>query len=143
MSTRPAARAHRPACPTWVLDQLYGQGLPGIGHDQTTFTTTGRATPYWHGACGQPVITGTAWPRDVLLDPTPTTVDGELFALLAGRATVQLYGRDLWLRHSRDIALCNADDVIVLIEHSCTGPPAIPNDRHAPKKRPAHDLPPF
>ena len=143
MTVAPARPLVRPTCPAWVLQRLHRQGLTGQGHDQTTFSTTGRATPYWHGACGQPVLAGTAWPWAVVLDPTPTTPEGELFAILTGRTTVQLVGRELWRRRTRDLALSNADEVIVLIEHCCAGPPPIPNDIWAPKKRTDSDIIPY
>lgn len=125
-------KSAKPTCPAWVLDQLHRQGLPPRGRDQHQFSTSGYATPYWHGTCGQPVVTGTAWPWDVMLDPTPTTPEGELFAVLSGRVSVQVSRRDLWRRGLADIALVDANAVVVLIEHSCTGPAAIPNHRWAP-----------
>lgn len=129
-------------CPAWVLEQLHREGLP-VDRHRGTITThrRERATPRWH-PCGQPVYTGTAWPWNITLDPTPTTVDGELFAILTGRATVHIDRRGGMHRRRRRLEYTNADNECVYVEHSCGGPFPIPNPVWAPAPKPISDIPP-
>jgi hypothetical protein len=130
--------------PAWVTDPMLAAGLPYFGgHTVTTHRRT-RATPRWH-PCGQPVWTGLCDREDVTLDPTPTTVDGELFAILAGRRTYQLtpFHYEIERRHPAHICQADADQVRVYIAHACNGPHAIVNDKWAPALKTEYDDPPF
>jgi hypothetical protein len=131
--------------PAWVLDTLHLHGLPAR-RGQGTITThrRTRATPRWH-PCGQPVWTGLCDRQDVTLDPTPTTVDGELFAILAGRRTYQLtpFHYEIERRHPAHITYADADTVRVYIAHQCGGPYPIVNDKWASAPKTEIDNPPF
>jgi hypothetical protein len=131
--------------PAWVLDHLHTHGLPTRrGHGTITTHRRTRATPRWH-PCGQPVWTGLCDREDVTLDPTPTTVDGELFAILTGRRTYQLtpFHYEIERRHPAHIRQADADQVRVYIAHACNGPHAIPNWKWEPKKEDNDENPPF
>lgn len=114
--------------PAWILDELERAGL---GHIVTTHRRQ-RATPRWH-ACGQPVWTGLCDREDVVIDPTPTTPDGELYAILTGRRTYEMnWHGEISRRHPAHIRHDNANQVRVYIAHNCDGPYPIINDRWAP-----------
>ena len=129
--------------PRWVMTRLYGQGLPPLGARASSRRWSELATPRWC-QCREPILVGVAWPETVELDPWPTTIDGELFAILAGRRTVELdLGRRLALRSARYLGQLyqSADEVRVLVEHSCSGPWPPVSIRWEPPKPPAN--PPY
>jgi hypothetical protein len=130
--------------PIWVVEHMRARGLPERGRGVVTTHRRNRATARWCASCGEPIWTGPCDRFDVTLDPTPTTVEGELFALLDGRRTYEL---DLHLEIARrrpaHIETYNADRVRVYIAHKCGGPYAIPNERHKPPAKTDGDIPPF
>jgi hypothetical protein len=129
--------------PAWVLDVLEAAGLPPRGHHTVTTHRRQRATPRWC-ACGQPVWAGLCDREDVALDPTPTTVDGELYAILTGRRTYEMnFHAEIARRHPAHIRHDSADVVKVYIAHQCNGPSAIPNDKWQPVRKGNDDTPPF
>lgn len=130
--------------PAWALAQAMKMGLPARRNGRPPAPrTSGRVTARWH-ACGQPVLTGLAWPWDITLDIAPLTPLGELFAILAGRATAQVeVDGTLRRRRPGDIALDDADAVQVHIAHQCGGPFPEPNPRWADRVRDVTSAPPF
>lgn len=131
------------AAPGWVLERMMRDGLPGRGRGTVVTHRRQRAAPRWC-RCGQPVWTGLAERFDVVLDPTPTTVDGELFAVMAGRRTYEMtYHGELVRRRPAHIRETTADDVEVYIAHVCGGPYPIVNGKWAPIPKSDSDIPPF
>jgi len=135
-----------PACPYWILTQLQREGLRDPGDTQPNDALDGHALPRWCPTCRQPIYAGfELHGRRHILDPTPTTIDGELFAILVGRATFNLspHHRDIWPRRTALIRLVNADQAPVYLEHSCDGPAPIVNDRWIPVLRKDFNVCPF
>lgn len=129
--------------PAWVVDAMRRQGLPDPQRGVVTTHRRERATARWC-RCGQPVWSGLADREDVALDPTPTTPDGELFAIMAGRRTFEkdMHGI-MCRRRPANIRAHPADAVRVYIAHACSGPHAIPNSLWAPVPVSLSDVPPF
>lgn len=130
--------------PAWVLDAMHRAGLP-TSRRQGTVTThrRQRATPRWC-ACGEPIWAGLCDREDVALDPTPTTPDGELFALMVGRRTYEMnFHAEISRRRPAHIRHASADKVKVYIAHSCNGPHAIVNGKWAPALESDSDAIPF
>lgn len=122
--------------PAWVLDELTAAGL------DTPKPRRGRAIARRCPWCGTPAWTGTAWPRVVWLDPAPTTSDGELYAILAGRRTYQVnIHREITQRCPLYIENESPDRTRVYVEHSCHGPAPPVNEKWKPEMQP--DQPPF
>lgn len=129
--------------PAWVLDALTAAGLPQRGGHTITTHRRQRATPRWC-SCGHPVWTGLADREDVVIDPTPTTCEGELFAIMAGRRTYEMTFHDeIVRRRPAHIRHADADTIRVLIAHSCAGPFPPVNDKWAPSPKGETDVPPF
>ena len=126
--------------PAWVLDHMLAQGM---GHIVTTHRRQ-RATPRRHDPCRAPVWQGLCDREDVVIDPTPTTPDGELFALMVGRRTYEMNWHGeisrRWPAHIRD---ADADTVRVYIAHACQGPYPIVNNRWAPPTKTQSDEIPY
>lgn len=133
--------------PTWVMARLTQLGLPARRNGPAPMARpSGRVTARWHG-CGRPVLTGVAFPWAITLDPCPVTPEGELFAILSGRPTVELVAwlgdGELLRRRASLIGSGDADEVPVLIAHVCGGPYAAANPRWAPPASPTSDRTPF
>lgn len=129
--------------PAWILDALHQAGLPTRGRGTITTHRRLRATPRWC-RCGQPVWTGLADREDVTLDPTPTTIDGELFAIMSGRRTYEMtFLGEIVRRRPAHIRHDNADAVRVYAAHICGGPFPVVNERWAPSAKTDSDIPPF
>jgi hypothetical protein len=126
--------------PAWVLDELERAGL---GHIVTTHRRV-RATPRRHDPCRAPIWQGLCDREDVTLDPTPTTPDGELYAILTGRRTYEMnWHGEISRRHPAHIRDANADQVRVYIAHACQGPYPIVNNRWAPLSKSQSDEIPY
>ena len=128
----------------WVVDRMRQRGLPERGGHTATTHRRQRATPRWCLACREPVWTGLADRHDVVIDPTPTTTQGELFAWLDGRRSYEMNMHDeISRRRVAHIRFATADDVEVYIDHKCGGPHAIPNPKWQPVPKGENDEPPF
>lgn len=132
--------------PAWVITHARQLGLPDSQavSAQPRRKRTGRVVARWH-RCGEVVLAGHAWPHDVTLDPAPTTVQGELFAVLDGRRTVEMewWTKEIFCRYARSIRLASADETWVLVEHKCGGPFAIVHSLHEIEERAIADEIPF
>ena len=135
-----------PTCPDWVLTQLQREGLRDVTDAQPNDAHDGHAVPRWCPTCRQPIYAGFEMHGlRYVIDPTPTTVDGELFAILTSRATFNLspHHRDIWPRRPTSIRLANADQAPVYVTHICSGPPPIPNLHWMPILRKDSNVCPF
>lgn len=111
---RQAMTTKRDPLPAWLRDQLVRDGHMTEGH--VTRKVRPRRCKACRAAC-LAAIDDTGF--ESWVDPAPLTTQGELFALLAGRATFMTFGEELCFRDAGRISHRNADTIAVYAEHSC------------------------
>ena len=127
----------REPMPAWLQDQLIADG------HMTEHHVTRKLRPRRCKACRAACLaaiddTGI----ETWVDPHPVTVDGELFALMAGRVTFMAFGEELCHRDAGRITHRDANAISVYAEHSC-GAPMLPHKTRTTKTVSDTNEPPF